>query len=287
MATTRRILYLVRHAIAEERGKAWPDDSKRPLTKAGKARFREVVKGLRRLEVDIDLIVTSPLVRAKQTAQILARGLRPRPPLKTSAALAPEQSPAKAAASLRDYRKARQIALVGHEPGLGNWPPGSMGPTRRSRSKRGHLPPRGARGTRRRIGAADLVRHAAPAAQTLNSDDGARLHDAALRHDDDAAADVVPVAVDVLDAALVDEPDALPDPRVLVDDHPVEDGVAADAQRRLVERLLVEVRAEQHRSRYRRAAMDVLAHADDAVGHVARVEERALADERVLHLAVV
>src|SRR5204863_10000066 len=65
------------------------------------------------------LIVTSPLVRAKQTAQILARGLRPRPPLKTSAALAPEQSPAKAAASLRDYRKARQIALVGHEPGLG------------------------------------------------------------------------------------------------------------------------------------------------------------------------
>ena len=40
-------LYLVRHAIAEERGDAWPDDSKRPLTEEGMSRFRKSARGLR------------------------------------------------------------------------------------------------------------------------------------------------------------------------------------------------------------------------------------------------
>ena len=61
-------LYLVRHAIAAERGSEWPDDTKRPLTERGISRFKEAVKGLRHLDVTVDEIFTSPLVRARQTA---------------------------------------------------------------------------------------------------------------------------------------------------------------------------------------------------------------------------
>ena len=64
-------LYLVRHAIAAERGEDWPDDDKRPLTARGVARFKESVDGMRRLGVEVDEIFTSPLVRAKQTADVL------------------------------------------------------------------------------------------------------------------------------------------------------------------------------------------------------------------------
>jgi phosphohistidine phosphatase SixA len=55
-------LYLVRHAIAAERGEEWPDDTKRPLTERGIQRFREARAGLKALEVRIDEIFTSPLV---------------------------------------------------------------------------------------------------------------------------------------------------------------------------------------------------------------------------------
>jgi len=50
-------LYLVRHAIAAERGSEWPDDTKRPLTERGISRFKEAVKGLRHLDVTVDEIV--------------------------------------------------------------------------------------------------------------------------------------------------------------------------------------------------------------------------------------
>lgn len=112
-------LYLVRHAIAAERGDAWPDDDKRPLTSKGISRMREVVRGLRDLGVAIDLVLTSPLVRAKQTAQILAQGLRPTPPVALVAALSPGVPPAQIMESLATFRKMHGIALVGHEPGIG------------------------------------------------------------------------------------------------------------------------------------------------------------------------
>jgi phosphohistidine phosphatase len=72
-------LYLVRHAIAADRGSEWPDDNKRPLTERGINRFKEAVKGLRHLDVQIDEIFTSPLVRARQTADLLAAGIEASP----------------------------------------------------------------------------------------------------------------------------------------------------------------------------------------------------------------
>lgn len=112
-------LYLVRHAIAAERGEEWPDDTKRPLTEDGIRRFREAAAGVTALGVEIDEIFTSPLVRARQTADLLATALEPTPPVKLLDALAPGHTPAATMAQLAKLARRRRIALVGHEPDLG------------------------------------------------------------------------------------------------------------------------------------------------------------------------
>ena len=112
-------LYLVRHAIAEPRGEAWPDDEKRPLTARGMSRFKEAVAGLRTLDVALEEIFTSPLIRARQTADILAAGLPGAPPVKVLQALAPGHAPAAVLAQLARAGRRPRIALVGHEPGMG------------------------------------------------------------------------------------------------------------------------------------------------------------------------
>ena len=65
-------LLLVRHAIAEERDdKRWPSDADRPLTQRGMRRFRSAAAGLGTLVPEVDRLLTSPFVRAHQTATIL------------------------------------------------------------------------------------------------------------------------------------------------------------------------------------------------------------------------
>ena len=109
----------MRHAIAADRGSEWPDDTKRPLTERGMNRFKDAVKGLRRLDVAVDEIFTSPLVRARQTAEILAAGLDGKPPIKVLDALSPGHTSASVMTHLARVAKRRRIALVGHEPELG------------------------------------------------------------------------------------------------------------------------------------------------------------------------
>ncbi|HUF23308.1 MAG TPA: phosphohistidine phosphatase SixA [Vicinamibacterales bacterium] len=112
-------LYLVRHGIAAERGTEWPDDSTRPLTPKGIARMGKVTAGLEALGVGLDLILTSPLVRARQTADLLHQGLGGATPLEETALLAPGGKPADLVDHLRSRKKSDRIALVGHEPDLG------------------------------------------------------------------------------------------------------------------------------------------------------------------------
>ena len=112
-------IYLVRHGIAAERGKEWPDDSKRPLTHKGIARMREVAAGLKDLGVAFDLILTSPLVRARQTADLLHQGLGGSTPLEETTLLAPGGARADLLELLRSRKKSDRVALVGHEPDLG------------------------------------------------------------------------------------------------------------------------------------------------------------------------
>jgi phosphohistidine phosphatase len=119
MAVTRT-LYLVRHAVAEERGPAWPDDAKRPLSADGADRMRRAVRGLDRLlDVPIDRILTSPLTRALQTAEILAEGLRAHPDVVEFEELTPGTPSAAVARALTAVTRLKGLALVGHEPDLG------------------------------------------------------------------------------------------------------------------------------------------------------------------------
>ena len=111
-------LYLIRHGVAAERGPDYPDDSKRPLTGSGLSKLRKSAKALNALDVGFDLIITSPLVRTKQTAEVFADVLNGKPQVTTSDALAPAGTPAAVMQELARQRKAR-IALVGHEPNLG------------------------------------------------------------------------------------------------------------------------------------------------------------------------
>jgi phosphohistidine phosphatase len=112
-------LYFVRHGLAEERGDAWPDDTKRPLTEEGMSRLRKAVRGLSRIGVLIDVVLTSPLVRARQTADLVAGGLDPRPSIVNVDSLAPAGSYAAVLADLEKHSRKCRLALVGHEPMLG------------------------------------------------------------------------------------------------------------------------------------------------------------------------
>jgi phosphohistidine phosphatase len=110
-------LYLVRHGIAEPATTG--SDAERPLTPKGKLRMAEAAKGLLALKVRLELILTSPIRRAKETATILAQGmggirLEELPELAQGFS-----SPADVLAALHPYKNLAEIALVGHQPSLG------------------------------------------------------------------------------------------------------------------------------------------------------------------------
>lgn len=111
-------LLIVRHAIAVERGDpAYGNDDERPLTPDGIHKFRAAARGLRDLGVKPDRILTSPLVRARQTAEILRDALASELDLDFSKNLAPGGD---YAALLHDVvtLHAERVAVVGHEPHL-------------------------------------------------------------------------------------------------------------------------------------------------------------------------
>lgn len=113
-------LYLVRHAIAADQDlRRWPDDRQRPLTAAGRRRFRRGADSLAAVIESagkVDRLITSPLLRARQTAAILHRAGLP-PPVEESV-LAPGRTAARVLAVLRAH-EAQSLVLVGHEPDLG------------------------------------------------------------------------------------------------------------------------------------------------------------------------
>ena len=124
-------LLLVRHAIAEARGEAWPDDSLRPLTGKGVSRMRDIAARLMMLGETADVVLTSPLTRASETAAILFETWSPLPNVTVIQGLAPGNSPEDTVAELTRYSRNARLALVGHEPDLGElaaWLVGSKHP---------------------------------------------------------------------------------------------------------------------------------------------------------------
>jgi len=114
-------LYIIRHAIAQELGeKNQFTDEKRTLTTEGRSRMREAAAGLVRLSAEVELILTSPLVRAVETAEIVADALKMKKhDVKQSPHLAPGASPDALFAEIKNTATS-SVALVGHQPDLGD-----------------------------------------------------------------------------------------------------------------------------------------------------------------------
>jgi phosphohistidine phosphatase len=119
-APARYELYIMRHGLASPRGAAGiPDDTKRPLTPEGEKKTRESARGLLRLGFELDWIVTSPLVRAVETAGIVSDVLDSETPMDISEALRPGGSPEALFALLAKHPHRTRVLVVGHEPDLG------------------------------------------------------------------------------------------------------------------------------------------------------------------------
>jgi phosphohistidine phosphatase len=111
-------IYLIRHAIAVEAGTAEYEDNQRPLTDKGRKRMRQIARGLRALEVEFDLILSSPYVRARETAEILADVFKMKKKIAFSENLIPMAGPELLIPEISDKYAVDSIALVGHEPHL-------------------------------------------------------------------------------------------------------------------------------------------------------------------------
>lgn len=114
-------LYLIRHGIAADRSE-YARDGDRPLTDAGRQKTQKIARRLAKLGLRFDVLLSSPLVRAWQTAEILqAAGLCGA--IARFEPLAPGGDVADWVAWWGDRANAdlETIAVVGHEPDLGHW----------------------------------------------------------------------------------------------------------------------------------------------------------------------
>jgi phosphohistidine phosphatase len=109
-------LYFLRHGIAAAREGWTGDDALRPLTDKGKERLEQVTALLAGQRLAIELIVSSPLLRCAQTAEIAARRLEIPDRLVTDGRLAPGFGQAMLAKVVRAHANAGALMLVGHEP---------------------------------------------------------------------------------------------------------------------------------------------------------------------------
>ena len=112
-------LYIVRHAIAFDRNsRRWPDDGERPLSPEGMVRARKTAAGLRPIAERPQCVLTSPFVRARQTATILTES-GGWPNAVDCPALTPDEQPEEVFHVLAT-RKEKIVAVVGHQPALGH-----------------------------------------------------------------------------------------------------------------------------------------------------------------------
>jgi phosphohistidine phosphatase len=107
-------ILIVRHGIAEESARG--GDRARALTDEGKKKMKEAAEGFARLDLEIDTIYSSPLVRAIQTAEILAKAIDYKETIENMEELSPGYSPKDVMQRLQSLKKVETIALAGHEP---------------------------------------------------------------------------------------------------------------------------------------------------------------------------
>lgn len=108
--------YFLRHGIAAERDEWQGSDFDRPLTERGRERMAREAKTMARLGIEPDAILTSPLVRAKETATIVAKALKLQDRLAEEERLGLSFDAGRFESIIRDHHDAQELMLVGHEP---------------------------------------------------------------------------------------------------------------------------------------------------------------------------
>lgn len=115
-------LYFLRHAIAVEPSDFDEDsDSKRPLAAEGVKRMKQAAKGMKKLGLQFDDIVSSPYLRAKQTAEIAAKGILHKRAIHFSDKIVPNASFKEFTQLLKEYRDSERLLVVGHQPSIGKF----------------------------------------------------------------------------------------------------------------------------------------------------------------------
>lgn len=109
-------LYVMRHGNAVDTEDWDGEEFERPLTDEGRAELLDVAQGLRWLDLKVDGVVTSPLTRARETAEPVAKALGV--PLHVDSALAPGLDLSVLSPLLFSARELQGILIVGHEPDL-------------------------------------------------------------------------------------------------------------------------------------------------------------------------
>lgn len=115
MSTT---VYIVRHGIAEERA-ASGEDADRRLTDEGRRKVIEIARGLKEAGLKPDVILSSPLPRALETAKLIASGIDREKHVRTLPALSTDYDAEAVIAALEEFDGAGELMLVGHQPQLG------------------------------------------------------------------------------------------------------------------------------------------------------------------------
>lgn len=113
-------IYILRHGKASERLSNVKSDAKRKLTEVGKTELEEIVKGLKKFNISFDFIISSPLTRALETAQIVAKKIGNKNRIIIWDELKPEASVIEIQKKLSTLNVNAKILLVGHDPHLTN-----------------------------------------------------------------------------------------------------------------------------------------------------------------------
>lgn len=111
------MLYILRHAEAEETAETGGDEA-RKLTVHGKDRTSDAAAGMRAFGIEFDAILTSPLVRARETADTVAAEYSNGPPPHVLPALSGGVPPVEAVTALMPFARHDSVLVVGHEPQL-------------------------------------------------------------------------------------------------------------------------------------------------------------------------
>ena len=111
-------LFILRHGEAGKRPASTGNDSKRPLTAAGEKEITEIAESLKKIGVKFDVILTSPLKRAQQTADLVARQFKTQKKVRQAPELSPEGSKSDLYRMLSSLKEGTSILLVGHNPYL-------------------------------------------------------------------------------------------------------------------------------------------------------------------------